>query len=119
MAHTATHDRARGSNLTGVRAYNERLILSLVRHYLPSYQWVVDQGWHIADCVSRSYDLEGMAVGTVAAGRIGLAVLRRLHRCEPQATGRAEPAAHSADGLLTHPSNGRGSAAFWTEDSHR
>ncbi len=31
MAHTVTHDRARGSNLTGVRAYNERLILSLVR----------------------------------------------------------------------------------------
>src|SRR6202034_3503617 len=32
----------------------------------------------IADCVERSYDLEGMRVGTVAAGRIGLAVLRRL-----------------------------------------
>ena len=29
-------------------------------------------------CVSRSYDLEGMQVGTVAAGRIGSAVLRRL-----------------------------------------
>ena len=28
--------------------------------------------------MSRSYDLEGMDVGTVAAGRIGLAVLRRL-----------------------------------------
>jgi formate dehydrogenase len=28
--------------------------------------------------VSRSYDLEAMEVGTVAAGRIGLAVLRRL-----------------------------------------
>ena len=36
------------------------------------------RGWNIADCVARSYDLEGMAVGTVAAGRIGLAVLRRL-----------------------------------------
>jgi formate dehydrogenase len=35
-------------------------------------------GWNIADCVERSYDLEGMTVGTVAAGRIGLAVLRRL-----------------------------------------
>ena len=35
-------------------------------------------GWNIADCVARSYDLEGMDVGTVAAGRIGLAVLRRL-----------------------------------------
>jgi formate dehydrogenase len=54
-------------------------ILSLVRNYIPSFQWVVKGGWNIADCVSRSYDLEGMAVGTVAAGRIGLAVLRRLH----------------------------------------
>jgi formate dehydrogenase len=39
---------------------------------------VVDGGWNIADCVDRSYDLEAMEVGTVAAGRIGLAVLRRL-----------------------------------------
>src|SRR5207253_8455897 len=31
-----------------------------------------------ADCVTRSYDLEGMQVGTVAAGSIGSAVLRRL-----------------------------------------
>jgi len=54
------------------------MILSRVRNYIPSYQWVVKDGWNIADCVSRSYDLEGMTVGTVAAGRIGLAVLRRL-----------------------------------------
>jgi formate dehydrogenase len=54
------------------------MILSLVRNYIPSYQWVVKGGWNIADCVQRSYDLEGMAVGTVAAGRIGSAVLRRL-----------------------------------------
>jgi formate dehydrogenase len=54
------------------------MILSLVRNYIPSYQWVVNKGWNIADCVSRSYDLEGMEVGTVAAGRIGSAVLRRL-----------------------------------------
>jgi formate dehydrogenase len=42
------------------------------------YKTVVSGGWNIADCVSRSYDLEGMHVGTVAAGRIGLAVLKRL-----------------------------------------
>jgi len=53
-------------------------ILALVRNYIPSYQWVVDGGWNIADCVSRSYDLEGMEVGIVGAGRIGSAVLRRL-----------------------------------------
>lgn len=64
-------------------------ILSLVRNYIPSYQWIKDKGWNIADCVQRSYDVEGMAVGTVAAGRIGLAVLRRmkpfdceLHYCD-------------------------------------
>ena len=34
--------------------------------------------WNIADAVSRSYDLEGMKVGTVAAGRIGLDALRKL-----------------------------------------
>jgi formate dehydrogenase len=54
------------------------MILSLVRNYIPSYQWVLKGGWNIADCVERSYDFEGMHVGTVAAGRIGLAVLRRL-----------------------------------------
>lgn len=54
------------------------MILSLVRNYIPSYQWVIKGGWNIADCVARSYDLEGMTVGTVAAGRIGTAVLRRL-----------------------------------------
>jgi len=54
------------------------MILGLVRNYIPSYQWVVKGGWNIADCAARSYDVEGMHVGTVAAGRIGLAVLRRL-----------------------------------------
>ena len=39
---------------------------------------MIDGGWNIAGCVSRSYDLEGMEVGTVGAGRIGSAVLRRL-----------------------------------------
>merc|ERR1712080_479812 len=54
-------------------------ILALVRNYIPSYKTIVDGGWNIADCVSRAYDVEGMHVGTVAAGRIGLAVLRRMH----------------------------------------
>ena len=53
-------------------------ILALVRNYIPSYEWVIKQGWNIADCAERSYDLEGMNVGTVASGRIGLAVLKRL-----------------------------------------
>jgi len=53
-------------------------ILALVRNYIPSYNWVMKGGWNIADCVSHSYDVEGMHVGTVASGRIGLAVLRRM-----------------------------------------
>lgn len=53
-------------------------VLGLVRNFIPSHQIVLDGGWNIADAVKRSYDLEGMQVGTVAAGRIGLAVLRRL-----------------------------------------
>jgi len=55
------------------------MILSLVRNYIPSHMQVVNGGWNIADCVERAYDVEGMHVGTVAAGRIGLAVLRRMH----------------------------------------
>ena len=58
------------------------MILALVRNYIPSYKVVVDGGWNIADCVSRSYDVEGMQVGTVGAGRIGSAVLRRLQPFE-------------------------------------
>jgi formate dehydrogenase len=66
------------SNSISVSEHVVMMILALVRNYIPSYQWVVKGGWNIADCVARSYDVEGMAVGTVAAGRIGLAVLRRL-----------------------------------------
>jgi formate dehydrogenase len=66
------------SNSISVAEHVVMMILALVRNYIPSYRWVVDGGWNIADCVSRSYDLEGMQVGTVAAGRIGSAVLRRL-----------------------------------------
>jgi formate dehydrogenase len=66
------------SNSVSVSEHVVMMILALVRNYIPSYQWVVGGGWNIADCVTRSYDLEGMDVGTVGAGRIGSAVLRRL-----------------------------------------
>lgn len=65
-------------NSISVSEHVVMMILALVRNYIPSYQWVVNEGWNIADCAARSYDVEGMHVGTVAAGRIGLAVLRRL-----------------------------------------
>jgi formate dehydrogenase len=66
------------SNSISVAEHVVMMILALVRNYIPMYQDVVQGGWSIADCASRSYDLEGMQVGTVAAGRIGSAVLRRL-----------------------------------------
>jgi formate dehydrogenase len=66
------------SNSISVSEHVVMMILALVRNYIPSYQRVLDGAWNVADCVARSYDLEGMHVGTVAAGRIGLAVLRRL-----------------------------------------
>jgi len=66
------------SNSISVSEHVVMMILSLVRNYIPSYDWVIKGGWNIADCVSRSYDVEGMHVGSVAAGRIGLAVLKRL-----------------------------------------
>ena len=66
------------SNSISVAEHVVMMILSQVRNYLPSYKRVLDGGWNIADCAARSYDLEGMSVGTVAAGRIGTAVLRRL-----------------------------------------
>jgi formate dehydrogenase len=66
-------------NSESVAEHVVMMILALVRNYIPSYKMVMDGGWNIADCVSRAYDVEAMDVGTVAAGRIGLGVLKRLH----------------------------------------
>ena len=54
------------------------MTLFLVRNSIPSIQWTATR-WNIADCVQRAYDVEGMKVGTVAVGRFGFAVLKRLH----------------------------------------
>ncbi len=78
MKHGVTVAEVSYSNSISVSEHVVMMILSLVRNYIPSYQWVMNGGWNIADCAERSYDLEGMNVGTVAAGRIGLAVLKRL-----------------------------------------
>lgn len=66
------------SNSISVAEHVVMTTLALVRNYLPSHEISNRGGWNIADCVSRSYDVEGMNFGTVAAGRIGLAVLRRM-----------------------------------------
>ena len=78
MARGITVAEVTYSNSISVAEHVVMMILGLVRNYIPSYQWVIKGGWNIADCVARSYDVEGMSVGTVAAGRIGLAVLKRL-----------------------------------------
>jgi formate dehydrogenase len=65
-------------NSISVAEHAVMMILTLVRDYIPQYDWVVKGGWNIADAVARSYDVEGMNVGVLGAGRIGLAVLRRM-----------------------------------------
>src|SRR6201987_2476687 len=57
------------SNSISVAEHVVMMILALVRNYIPSYGWVIRGGWNIADCVERSYDLEGMTVGSGAAVR--------------------------------------------------
>jgi formate dehydrogenase len=82
-------------------------ILALVRNFVPSHKWATEGGWNIADCAAREYDLEGMDVGILAAGRIGLAVLRRLapfdvrlHYADKR---RLTPELESELGLTFHP----------------
>lgn len=66
------------SNSISVAEHAVMQILNLVRNFVPSHRWSTEGGWNIADCVERAYDLEGMDVGVIAAGRIGRAVLRCL-----------------------------------------
>jgi formate dehydrogenase len=96
-----------GSNSISVAEHVVMMVLSLVRNYLPSHEVAAKGGWNIADCVSRSYDVEGMHFGTIAAGRIGLAVLRRLkpfdlklHYTDPH---RLSPEIEKELGLTFHP----------------
>lgn len=66
------------SNSNSVAEHNVMMVLGLVRNYLASHQWVLQQGWNIADCVANAYDLEGMSVGVIGAGRIGMGTMKRL-----------------------------------------
>jgi len=79
MRHDITVAEVTYSNSISVAEHAVMLILDLVRNFVPAHEWVTSRrGWNIADAVSRSYDLEGMDVGVIAAGRIGVAVMRRL-----------------------------------------
>jgi len=66
-------------NSRSVAEHIVMMILSLVRDYHNQHRIVNEGGWHIADAVKRSYDVEGMHVGTIASGRIGYDVLRKMH----------------------------------------
>jgi len=107
IAHGVTVAEVTYCNSISVAEHVVMMTLSLVRNYLPSHQVVLDGGWNIADCVARSYDVEGMHFGTIAAGRIGLAVLRRLkpfglhlHYTDPH---RLSPEIEKELGLTYHP----------------
>ena len=65
-------------NSRSVAEHIVMMVLSLVRDYHNQHRIINEGGLNIADAVHRSYDLEGMHVGTVAAGRIGLDALRKL-----------------------------------------
>jgi formate dehydrogenase len=78
IEHDITVAEVTFSNSTSVMEHTVMSILALVRNFIPSHEIAKNGGWNIADCVERSYDVEGMNVGVLAAGRIGLGVLRRL-----------------------------------------
>jgi formate dehydrogenase len=66
------------SSSVSAAEYAVMLILSLVHNVSPAPDQSARRDRKIADYASRAYDLEGMRVGSVGAGRAGFAVLRRL-----------------------------------------
>jgi len=65
-------------NSISVSEHIVMMILSMVRDYHNQHAIAKSGGWNIADAVQRSYDVEGMHVGTIAAGRIGYDMLRKM-----------------------------------------
>ena len=53
-------------------------ILLLVRNFVPAHEQIQAGEWDVAAAAKNEFDLEGKVVGTVAVGRIGERVLRRL-----------------------------------------
>jgi len=53
-------------------------ILTLVRNFVPAHDQIRNGDWNVAAVAKNEYDLENKVVGTVAVGRIGERVLRRL-----------------------------------------
>lgn len=67
-----------GSNVVSVAEHVIMTILALVRNYTPAHEMIARGDWNVAEVAKNEYDLEGKTVGTVAVGRIGERVLRRL-----------------------------------------
>ena len=65
-------------NSRSVAEHIVMMIISMVRDYHTQHAIAKSGGWNIADAVKKSYDVEGMHIGTVAAGRIGLDALRKM-----------------------------------------
>ena len=65
-------------NSRSVAEHIVMMIISMVRDYHTQHEIAKNGGWNIADAVKKSYDVEGMHIGTVAAGRIGLDALRKM-----------------------------------------
>ncbi|ETS03139.1 D-isomer specific 2-hydroxyacid dehydrogenase [Trichoderma reesei RUT C-30] len=67
-----------GSNVVSVAEHVVMTILVLLRNFVPAHEQVARGDWDVAAVAKQEYDLEGKVVGTVAVGRIGERVLRRL-----------------------------------------
>ena len=67
-----------GSNVVSVAEHVVMTILLLVRNFVPAHEMIARGDWNVAAVAKNEYDLEGKTVGTVAVGRIGERVLRRL-----------------------------------------
>ncbi|KAA8895694.1 D-isomer specific 2-hydroxyacid dehydrogenase [Sphaerosporella brunnea] len=67
-----------GSNVVSVAEHVIMTILDLVRNFVPAHEQIERGEWDVAAIAKDAFDLEGKVVGTVAVGRIGERVLRRL-----------------------------------------
>ena len=67
-----------GSNVVSVAEHVVMTILTLVRNFVPAHEQIQAGEWDVAAAAKNEFDLEGKTVGTVAVGRIGERVLRRL-----------------------------------------
>ncbi|KAI0967430.1 putative formate dehydrogenase [Xylaria arbuscula] len=67
-----------GSNVVSVAEHVVMTILLLVRNFVPAHEQIEAGDWNVAAAAKNEFDLEGKVVGTVAVGRIGERVLRRL-----------------------------------------